>query len=503
MKIEGLYNTADVKTDTLEENALEQVRTMVDNEAFLGDSSVAIMPDAHWGSGAVIGFTMPFKNRLVPGTVGVDIGCGMLAVQLPGYNDISDSDHAAALDQNIRERVPTGRDTFDRGDYHMHDDFPWDLCQHKLETFARKWGECCNPLNTAEPFEYGPEYYDDLLERIGYSASAASNSMGTLGGGNHFIEIGMTASPFEKDSPYWAVIHSGSRGIGYTIANYWMERATQLRTTDTIREHFAEIPNEHTEYLQFDVETVSDKDLLDWIQGGMGEDYVDFEALKADFADDPERIGEIGEELKKPLQLTPANRGDDADLDYLEGDETVGYIMDMIFAQTYASESRWEMAEQVLEAWFEDFYPLDKWTEDDPERPHAAMLDSIESVHNYIDFNDITIRKGACSANEDERVVIPFNMKDGTLLCRGKGNASWNTSAPHGAGRVMGRREAHRTLNQGDFETEMNDAQVYLSEYPLDEAPAAYKKAEDIEAAIGSTVEVEERIKPLLNIKAE
>ena len=494
MRVEGDYNTADVKADEGEDEAIEQIQSMMDSAAFEGDEDVAIMPDFHWGKGSVIGFTMPFKHRVAPATVGVDIGCGMTAIRLPGYADLHDWDHRAILDRAVRERVPTGFNVHphDADNYHMYEDFPYEVCQEKLETFNENW------MGPAISHKYDTDYYDDLVERIGYDPGRVSNSVGTLGGGNHFIEIG--EDPEADEHPYWAVIHSGSRGFGAKIADYWIQRAGEIRNAKDVRDYFRhEVPAEYLNFVKFNVESVSDEDLLDWVQGGMGEDFVDYEALKANFKeDDPDRIGEISDALKGALDRVSSGEDPTA---YLEYEEAFGYIIDMIFAQTYAQESRRLMAEAVLDAWLDEFYPLERWPDDDPERPDEDFVEYIESVHNYIDFEDQTIRKGACRAHEGERVIIPFNMKTGTLICRGKGDPDWNNSAPHGAGRAMSRTGAENKYDEDDFERQTEG--VYTSKRPLDEIPGAYKDPDDIEEAIGPTVEIERRIEPLISIKAE
>lgn len=509
MEIDGEYNTADVKAESLDEATVEQIQVMVNSEMAEGDSDVAIMPDAHKGKGSVIGFTMPFKDRVAPATVGVDVGCGLTAIRLPGNPDLDDWDLREEVDEAVRERVPVGFDVHDDTDYHMVDDFPWRRCAKKLEKFKETTGfdpqgnKAFSGYEGTPTFEgtdiplYGESYFVDLLKRVEYDSTRAINSVGTLGGGNHFIEIG--EDPDATEDPYWAVIHSGSRGLGAAIAEYWIERAGKIRNATDVREYFRSLPDEYRTYLKFDVDAVSDENLLDWVQGGMGEDFVAYDLLKDEYAEtDPEKIGEISDALKGALDHIEPGEDPTA---YLEGEEAHGYIVDMVFAQTYAQESRNQMADSVVNAWFDVL---------DPEIPESQAVehaetysDYIESVHNYIDFRDATIRKGACRAHEGERVVVPMNMKYGTLICEGKGDPDWNDSAPHGAGRDMSRTEAKQEFEQDEFEEEMADAGVYLSEHPLDEAPGAYKDPEDIEAAIGPTVEVKRRVKPLISIKAE
>jgi len=461
-EIEGEYNTATVHTNQTREDAeteaIEQIQSMADHEAFVGDEDIAIMPDFHWGSGAVIGFTMPVKDRIVPNTIGVDIGCGMYAVNFGEIHE--DELSLEKLDEAIRNGVPTGFNVHDRNDYHMKNDFPWAMCQAKLDTFSQESG-----IDFPHPTDaYDETYFEDLCMKVGYDMGRAINSMGTLGGGNHFIELGR-----DKNDEVWCIIHSGSRGIGAEVAQYWQDEATNKTT---MRQSIEDVPDGVREYLGPDWKPKADK-------------------IREDF--DGKDIQNKFDELSQAIQeYGPSTADRDTALDYLEGDEARGYVIDMIFAQTYASESRKKMARAVAEA-------MAYVTND--EKEYLYKQDEVESVHNYIDFNDATIRKGACRANEGERLVVPFNMKYGTIIARGKGEASWNNSSAHGAGRAMSRTDAHNQFTEEDF-TEQTEG-VYMSEKPMDEIPGAYKSPEDVEAALGGNVEVENRITPFLSIKAE
>jgi len=223
-EVNGSYNSATVHTvlskDESEEEAVEQIQKMVDHEAFTGDSDVEIMSDFHWGSGAVIGFTMPVKNRICPNTIGVDIGCGMYAMNLGQTgHDWNEEQVLHTVDQKIRENIPLGYDVHNRGDYHMYNDFPWELCQEKLDSFVE------NSDFDSIDVEYSGEYFSDLCKRVGYDSTRAIDSVGTLGGGNHFIEIGQ-----DSEDDTWVIIHSGSRGIGAETAQHWQDKATSLTT---------------------------------------------------------------------------------------------------------------------------------------------------------------------------------------------------------------------------------------------------------------------------------
>lgn len=480
MEIEGTHTTADVKTDAVDDHCTNQIEEMVNHEAF--QNPVKVMPDAHGGAGAVIGFTMKMGDRICPNTVGVDIGCGMTAFCL-GQHDLptDDEERMTEIDEAIRTAVPMGRNTFgDSGhpdqDYHIVDDFPWTACEEKLTALNESWdgGDIPSP-------EYGGEYFNDLCERIGYNPMRAINSLGTLGGGNHFIELARA----EDTGDLWVVVHSGSRGIGLSVAQHWQEQAHRAcdGRAEAAREQLADIDSD---YYKFDLDDVSDAELLDWLQGGMGEDWKNVDAIRGDYAEsDPERIGETVSRLKDITDEVRENAGGH-DLDYLEGEDRYGYLVDMVFAQTYAATSRRLMAQAVADV-------LD-----------AEVEQSVVSTHNYIDFGDQIIRKGATRVHEGEHGIIPFNMRDGAILVRGKGNDDWNQSAPHGAGRRGSRRWAFDTFDLDEFEREMGGVfSTSVTAETLDEAPMAYKDTEVILERIEETAEVVDVLTPVMNLKAE
>lgn len=482
IELEGEYTDArvmGVDEDDVESNVLDQIQAFIDHEAF--QNSVKVMPDCHVGSGCTIGFTMPFDDRVVPNAIGVDVGCGVEARNYGDQLDISDVG-LHAIDDVIRDVVPMGFDVHSDTDYHLGEDFPWDRCEFKRKRLSMALDVEVGP----EWFDgYDIEYYKGLCQRVGYDVRRGISSVGTLGGGNHFIELGETA-PSTLDagekSDRWITIHSGSRGIGLSIAQYWQRRATELRQREYIVEA---VPDE---YWKFVVPQKSDPDLVDWFQGGKGESYIDSGHIQMHFE------GEVIEEVHNAIREGHPSRReayaehewiDDGDLDYLEGEEAHGYFIDMIFAQTYAEENRWQMFELIQDAL------------------NLIANEVITSVHNYLDFEDTVMRKGACRAHEGEAVVLPFNMVDGTLILEAKGNEDWNYSSPHGAGRMMSRTQARNELDQETVEMEVADHGIYSSAVPIDEARDAYKPAELIEDAIGPTVDVAERLVPLVSIKAD
>jgi RNA-splicing ligase RtcB len=482
LNINGKHTDARVFTDEVDDTFVEQVQRLVNHEAF--QNPVRIMPDGHAGAGAVIGFTMPVGERLCPNTVGVDIGCGMTALRLGNPLDLEkrlgDDGLMRELDEQIREVVPMGRDTFAdvpvEQEYHIVEDFPWEACEQKLKSLNENWeGE------EVESPDYGKDYLLDLCERVGYDVTRAINSIGTLGGGNHFVEI----SRSEQTGEYWVVVHSGSRGIGLSIADYWQEQAHQAQDdrAETVRDMLSGIPDGA---YKFDLDDVTDRELLNWVQGGMGEDWKDTSWVRLNY--DGEEIGRLIDEMKDVSVYVRENAGGD-DLDYLEGRDRHGYLQDMIFAQTYAAQSRLQMVTAVGE--------LLGVTSYGPE-------DLIVSTHNYIDFDDLVIRKGATRVHEGERGVIPFNMRDGAIIVRGKGNDEWHKSAPHGAGRRGSRRWAYDTFDLAEFSKEMSDVfSTSVTEDTLDEAPMAYKDKNVVLERIEETASIEETLTPVHNLKAE
>lgn len=443
--------------EEVEDNVREQLDTMGEHEAFDAET-VKVMPDTHWGKGATIGFTMPIQDTVVPNVVGVDIGCGMSYAYLDGFSGRwNDNEFAEIVDERVRERIPMGFNVRGENSLNLVKEIPWDDCERKLESLSTT----LNFAGVPDWFEgYGEQYFKDLCGRIEYDQNRAISSLGTLGGGNHFIEIGQS-----DDDEIVVTIHSGSRGIGSTIAGYWQQKATEATFQ---RNASVEIPDGEAKYLGLET-------------GGLytpSELSIDREAILEDY--EGEAIeGKFGQ-VKSYLN---AGKEDSNPLDYLEGEEAIGYYIDMIFAQTYASVSRRAMMDDVLDIF--------GW----------RVLDRGESVHNYIDFEDGVVRKGATRVHEGEKAIVPFNMRDGTIVIEGKGNPEWNYSAPHGAGRVMSRTKAKNEIDLDTVEKQMDG--IATTVIPLDEAPDSYKDHELIEEAIDPTAEIVDRVRPLHNIKAD
>lgn len=380
---------------TIENEALNQITELEKSDAYKG-CKIRIMPDVHAGKGCTIGTTIKLKDKLVPNTIGVDICCGMLVFEL-GNIDI-DFD---ALDHLINDRIPSGMNTHD-----------------SIAVRSNPPIECLNCLECVD-------------------VDLAMRSIGTLGGGNHFIEIDV-----DDDGNKYLVIHSGSRNLGVRVCNYYQKLAVKRM-------------NDNSD----DINKIIDH-------------------LKAQG-----RQREISDAIKAVKQ-----RKNDKELAYLDGDDFKKYIQDMNVLQIYAHSNRWNIGKIILEHL----------------GINPAKINSFETLHNYIDTNTMTLRKGAIRANKNERVIIPINMRDGSLICVGKGNVDWNCSAPHGAGRLMSRKKANKNLSIEDFNDDMSgvySSSVCLS--TLDESPRAYKPMSEIIECIKDTVEIIKVIKPIYNFKAK
>ncbi len=384
--MEILTNSLGIETKifakTVEPDAIDQIKNLMEYPPY-SKEKIRIMPDIHLGKGCTIGTTMTISDSLTPNLVGVDIGCGMLTIKLKNQKI-----NYKKLDSIIRMNVPYG--------FNIHS-------------------------NQAADFDFS-----NIRATRNIDIERAKLSIGSLGGGNHFIEIGES----DKGNLY-LIIHSGSRKLGTDICNYYQKLALQQLTERYLEENKDEISNKKG---------------------------------------------------KRKNRLNIPNR----DLAHLTGEDFDDYMNDMQIVQKYASLNRATMAQIIIDkCGFEE-------------------LDRFETIHNYIDFEEMILRKGAVSAQKGEKLLIPFNMRDGSLICIGKGNADWNYSAPHGAGRLMSRTQARRELDMDEFKNSMKDVfTTSLKKSIIDEAPKAYKPMDEIINAIGYTAEIIEKIKPLYNFKAE
>ncbi len=364
-EIVGKYGTCKIFTDAVEETAVSQIYAFM-SSPIVENSKVRFMPDIHAGSGCVIGTTFTLTGKTCPSVVGVDIGCSVLAINF-GKENINFSE----LDKFIRDNIPSG---------------------HKI-----------NNDETAVNNKDFIHFVKKVCERTEQEYNYVMRSIGSLGGGNHFIEVNT-----DENGEKWLCIHTGSRNFGLKIANWHQKKANKIHG------------------------------------GNMG------------------------------------------GLAYLEGDDALDYFEDMFIAQQFSAYNRNEIANRTLEEF------------------NLVENERVESVHNYIDFKDNIVRKGAISAHKGEMVIIPLNMRDGSIIGVGKGNDDWNNSAPHGAGRLMSRKKAKEEISLEDFEKSMDGIWTScVSRGTLDEAPMAYKNADHIIKYLEPTVEIKHMLKPLYNFKAQ
>lgn len=396
-EIKGKVNTALCYAKVVEEEAIEQIRRMCDYE-FTQGSKIRIMPDVHAGKGCTIGTTMTVVDKAVPNIVGVDIGCGMYTVNIgKGNIDFEKFDEAAHF-------VPSGKNV-------------WEGRQERFDLTVLR---CYRSLKNTK-----------WLER----------SLGTLGGGNHFIEIDEA-----QDGTKYLVIHSGSRNLGKQVAEIYQQLAIDLnKGKETYFQERDEI-----------IRTYKAAGRRKEIQAAL------------------EKISWQKREATMP-----------EDLCYLYGTYFEDYLYDVEICQRFAKRNREKMAEILL------------------NRTGMNGTDAFHTIHNYIDTNEMILRKGAIAAHDGEKVLIPINMRDGSVLAVGKGNAEWNYSAPHGAGRLMSRTKAKESLSMEEYKKVMEGIYTTsVNEETLDEAPMAYKSLEDIIDVIKESVDVIDIMKPIYNFKA-
>lgn len=392
-------------TENIEQEAIDQINLLLEQEPFK-NCKVRIMPDVHAGKGCVIGFTADLGDKVIPNIVGVDIGCGMLCVEL-GNIEID----LQKFDEIVNKYIPSGRE----------------IREHKLLDFE-KINElyCLRELRDSKKF---------------------NRAIGTLGGGNHFIELDV-----DEENKKYLVIHTGSRNMGKQVAEYYQNLAVELCSGK--EDYF----NKKEEIIK----TYKEQGRKNEIQ----------KALK---------------ELEKQYKNNHPNLS--KDLCYLTGKYRDMYLHDMKICQEYAMLNRHYIASEIL-------INMHIYTN--------SLTPAFTTIHNYINFEDNIVRKGAIRANKGEKVIIPMNMKDGSLICIGKGNEDWNNSAPHGAGRIMSRMKAKETFKLEEFKKSMEGIySTSIVEETIDEAPFVYKPMQEIIDNIQDTVEIVKIIKPIYNFKAK
>mgnify|MGYP001851842250 CR=1 FL=1 len=399
IEIVGKHNTAVCYTNELEPTAYAQIQSVC-NEAAFKNSKIRIMPDVHAGKGCTIGTTMTIVDKVVPNMVGVDIGCGMYTVSL-GKADIN----LAAFDEAAHS-IPCGREV-------------WAGRQERFDLTALR---CYRSLRDTK-----------RLER----------SLGTLGGGNHFIEIDADAQGNQ-----YLIIHSGSRNLGTQVAGFYQGIAIDLNRgkEDYFKKRDEIIRSYKAEGRRSEIQAALKKMAQEW-------------------------------EEKAPTMPR--------DLCYLYGSFMEDYLHDINICQQFARRNREKMAEILL------------------EKTGLTGYEAFQTIHNYIDVDERILRKGSVSAKQGEKLLIPINMRDGSLLCVGKGNQEWNCSAPHGAGRLLSRSAAFEKLTMEEYQAQM--AGIYttcVNSSTLDESPMAYKSMDEIIENIEPTAEILAHIKPIYNFKA-
>ena len=395
-ELSGKYGIAKVFTDVVDNESISQVINLL-NQPYMEGSRVRMMPDIHAGAGCTIGTTMTIKDKICPNLVGVDIGCGMETIRLKETHI-----EPQKLDKVIRSSIPSG--------FEIH------KSPHKFsDRIDLSKLFCADKVNT----------------------DRAYNSIGTLGGGNHFIEANK-----DDDGNIYIVVHSGSRHLGLEIANYYQDAAYKSLTSYS-------------------------KDEIDEV----------VQRLKKDGRQ--KEIQTVLKQMKTKQSSIPKA------LAYVEGELFEQYLHDMQIAQQFAELNRQAMMDIIVKNM--GFHVVEQFT----------------TIHNYIDLDNMILRKGAVSAQNEEKLLIPINMRDGSLICIGKGNEDWNCSAPHGAGRLMSRSAAKQTFTVSEFKKQMSGIYTTsVGQSTLDECPMAYKNMEDIVDNIEPTAKIISVIKPIYNFKA-
>lgn len=444
-QVKGKYSTATIMIDDVEHECLSQIVAMTNHPAL--SNPIAIMPDTHSGKGSVIGFTMPMSNQLIPEIIGVDIACGMLSQKLNDVTLLPDRSLSTprgnlsriSVNELIRDIIPFGKEVYDYNFFNMERFFPWNEATELNRKFVIAYKRKTGYDMPITNYDY--KWFAEKCKQIGMSQQRAERSIGTLGSGNHFCEFNQSLT----DKSIWATVHTGSRQLGKCICEYWQHSPARRDAEETKKKLQDGIVLIKKTYSGKEIQTQISK-------------------------------------LKKELGIDQVKTNFMVHLARTE--DMYGYLTDMIFASIYAQVNR-----QVIMRVITDVMSS------------RSVGETIETVHNYIDFNDFVIRKGAIAAYKDHKCLIPFNMEDGILVCEGLSNPEWNFSAPHGAGRVMSRAKAKKELDISVAVKRMKDNGIFSSSIPLDETKEAYKDPKVIEDAIGPTVKIIDRLIPIMNLK--
>jgi tRNA-splicing ligase RtcB (3'-phosphate/5'-hydroxy nucleic acid ligase) len=433
IELNGKYTSAKIMIDEIDPGCISQIYTFLNHPAFT--NPVVIMPDTHVGKGSVIGFTMKTTSKIIPNVIGVDIGCGMYSVNLGEI----EFPHAE-LDSYIREKIPFGINVHNKPIFDIEKEFYWSFLTNE---FHRNYKNILDEFGGTDipPVNYSYDWFIKKCKQIGIDISYAECSIGSVGGGNHFIEIGR-----DKKEDVWLTIHSGSRNLGKKLCEYWQKVASDKSEEGKKIKFVEELDLIKKQYKGKEIET---------------------------------KIKEAREKYKIGIRN---------DLAWLDQDDSIQYLQDMFFAQEYATVNRFEIFNRINR-----FFLYGS---------RLRKMYDLNTIHNYIDFDDFIIRKGSIRSYTNTRMVIPLNMRDGILLCEGKSNPEWNYSAPHGCGRVSSRSKAKETLELEKFKEQMSSIfSTSVGIETLDESPDAYKESTLIMELIEPTAKIIDVIKPIHNIK--
>lgn len=423
---EGLDNVK-IFTNDIEDEAMEQIRKVASNPV-MEKSKIRIMPDVHAGKGITIGFTCTLGEYVNPEYIGVDIGCG---IETEFFTKMMDKSDIAKFEQLVKEAIPFGRTIHERPVFRLED-----LMKEINEAMNSSWLFNRCDCNIAFNTEWDVHEWCDGIN-LNYDAFV--NSIGTIGGGNHFIELDCN----EELGKMGVTIHTGSRIVGQKVCAKWTKVSKTPRTEEEYK--------------------------------------MRFEAIKS-MTEDKSQLQQIGKELRRKLEAN-FHEG------FLKGDDRLGYLTDMIICQAYARFNRKVILQKIAEIY--------KSIVGDCE-----VEEIVSSVHNYIDFEQEVIRKGAISSRLGEKMVIPFNMRDGIAICEGRSNDDWNFSCSHGSGRRMSREKAKKAISLDEFSDSMQGIySTSVCENTIDESPQAYKDTQEIIANIAPTCKVLYFMKPVMNIK--
>lgn len=432
MRIQGTYcKDCEIFTENIEQSALSTIYSLAESKAYEG-AKIRIMPDVHQGKGSVIGFTMPVGKYVNPSTVGVDIGCTIDLYRTDCDRDLNDEE-LALIERRIRQEIPFGFNINNRVQFDEKDFFKF--LNAEYDKACSSWPEMISSIGRIDE-----KYIKKMLVRIKMDEGMFYRSLSSVGGGNHYIEIGR-----DCNNKYTFSIHCGSRNFGVKVCNYW--------------ENVAKCPKTDPELMK--------------------QKIAEIKANASDRRQIPELIARAKLEMEQ-------NQGKING--FLSGEELKGYLSDMVIATAYAKFNHHLIAKKIMEIF--------------RKVCGAKLTEVISSTHNYIDFNDHILRKGAIRAYKDTEILIPLNMRDGIVVARGLSNENWNCSCSHGAGRRMSRSEAKKTLSMDEFRSQMEGIySTSVVDTVLDEAPNAYKDSNEIIRLIQDTCEIEEVIRPIINIK--